>query len=153
MNLKFQASSLWLMLSKPDTCHSNVDGLDTTTWRIPQQKWTLFKCQYWLVNGIFIIFIVLGWFVKVQHRNRKSILMQQFKFAIILIYSYPKYHQTSNISGNLRGNEIVDHSDVFGASPVGAAPTTSSLSTKHLDSMAWAKTTARRGEKHLSFGI
>ena len=30
------------------------------------------------------------------------------------------------------GNKIVDHSDVVGASPVGAAPTTSSLSTQHL---------------------
>ena len=30
------------------------------------------------------------------------------------------------------GNKIVDHSDVVGASPVGAAPTTSSFSTQHL---------------------
>ena len=39
------------------------------------------------------------------------------------------YRQVSNISRNLVGNEIVDHSDVVGASPVGAAPTTSSFST------------------------
>ena len=30
------------------------------------------------------------------------------------------------------GNEILDHSDVVGASPVGAAPTTSSFSTERL---------------------
>ena len=35
--------------------------------------------------------------------------------------------KTSNISGTL-GNEIVDHSDLVGASPAGAAPTTSSFS-------------------------
>ena len=35
----------------------------------------------------------------------------------------------SNISCILVGNKIVDHSDVVGASPVGAAPTTSSFST------------------------
>ena len=35
------------------------------------------------------------------------------------------YGQTSNISRPLVGNKIVDHSDVVGASPVGAAPTTS----------------------------
>ena len=35
------------------------------------------------------------------------------------------YHQVSNISRTLVGNKIVDHSDVVGASPVGAAPTTS----------------------------
>ena len=39
------------------------------------------------------------------------------------------YRQVSNISRTLAGNKIVDHSDVVGASPVGAAPTTSSFST------------------------
>ena len=49
-----------------------------------------------------------------------------------LIYSAAHintYHKTSNISRTLVGNKIVDHSDVVGASPVGAAPTTSSFST------------------------
>ena len=40
-----------------------------------------------------------------------------------------EYHQTSNIRHILVGNKIVDHSDVVGASPVGAAPTTSSFPT------------------------
>ena len=40
-----------------------------------------------------------------------------------------EYRKTSNISRTLAGNKIVDHSDVIGASPVGAAPTTSSFST------------------------
>ena len=39
------------------------------------------------------------------------------------------YRQVSNIRRTLVGNEIVDNSDVVGASPVGAAPTTSELST------------------------
>ena len=39
------------------------------------------------------------------------------------------YHQVSNISRTLVGNKIVDHSDLVGALPVGAAPTTSSFST------------------------
>ena len=39
------------------------------------------------------------------------------------------YRKTSNIRRTLVGNKIVDHSDVVGASPVGAAPTTSSFST------------------------
>ena len=39
------------------------------------------------------------------------------------------YRQTSNIRRTLVGNIIVDISEVVGASPVGAAPTTSSLST------------------------
>ena len=40
-----------------------------------------------------------------------------------------EYRQVSNIRRTLIGNKIVDHSDVVGASPVGAAPTTSSFST------------------------
>ena len=41
----------------------------------------------------------------------------------------PIYHQTSNIRGTSMGNEILDHSDVVGASPAGAAPTASSFLT------------------------
>ena len=63
------------------------------------------------------------------------------------------YRQTSNIRRTSLGNKIVDHSDVVGTSPVGAAPTTSSSSTSHLASMDWAKTTATLDEKHLNFGI
>ena len=43
-----------------------------------------------------------------------------------IIYAYRK---TSNIRRTLVGYQIVDHSDVVGASPVGAAPTTSLFST------------------------
>ena len=63
------------------------------------------------------------------------------------------YLQTSNIRCTLLGCKIVDHSDVVGASPVGAAPTASSFSTEHLASMDWADKTARRDENHISFGI
>ena len=38
------------------------------------------------------------------------------------------YRETSNISGALVGNKIVDYSDVVGASHVVAPPTTSSFS-------------------------
>ena len=48
---------------------------------------------------------------------------------------YGIYRKTSNISCTLVGNKIVDNSDVVGALPVGAAPTTSSFSTEHLASM------------------
>ena len=42
-------------------------------------------------------------------------------FFIVSLYIYRK---VSNIRRTLVGNKIVDHSDVVGASPVGAAPTT-----------------------------
>ena len=39
------------------------------------------------------------------------------------------YRQTYNVRRTPAGNNLADHSDVFGASPVGAAPTPSSFST------------------------
>ena len=42
---------------------------------------------------------------------------------------YFEYNKTYNISCTLVGNKIVDNSDVVGASPVGAVPTTSSFWT------------------------
>ena len=57
------------------------------------------------------------------NQTRKT--SQAFKIAT----SVENYRQTSNISRILVGNRIVDHSDVVGASPVGAAPNTSSFST------------------------
>ena len=46
-----------------------------------------------------------------------------------IFVSFDIYRRTSNIRGILVGNNIVDHSDVFGASFVSAAPTTSLFST------------------------
>ena len=43
-------------------------------------------------------------------------------------FNESEYRQVSNISRTLVGNKIVDHTDAVGASPIGAAPTTSSFS-------------------------
>ena len=74
----------------------------------------------------------------------------EYQVPVDFIYCYRK---TSNISCTLVGNKIDDHSDVVGALPVGAAPTTSSFSTEHPASMDRAKTIARLVKKHLSLGI
>ena len=47
----------------------------------------------------------------------------------INFHSEQIYRQVSNIRRTLAGYKIVDQPDVVGASPVGAAPTTSSFST------------------------
>ena len=44
-------------------------------------------------------------------------------------YALEYYRKTSKIRRTLVGIKIVDYSDVVGASPVGAAPTTSSFLT------------------------
>ena len=49
-------------------------------------------------------------------------------FEMLHVWNY-SYRKTSNIRRTLVGNNIVDHSDAVGASPVGAAPPTSSFST------------------------
>ena len=69
------------------------------------------------------------------------------------IYWDLTYCKTSNISRTLAGNIIVDHSDVVGASPVGAAPTISSFSTWHLASRGLAKPVAGQYQNLSSVGI
>ena len=59
-------------------------------------------------------------FIKKMHLKASSVKCRSFLIA---------YRQVSNIRRTLVGNKIVDHSDVVGASPVGAASTTSSFST------------------------
>ena len=52
--------------------------------------------------------------------------------SILITLSFDErliYREVSNIRRTLVGNKIVGLSDVGGASPVGAAPTTSSFST------------------------
>ena len=74
---------------------------------------------WWIFNAL-----LMGYASSGDHGEPLAITWGQFQKAKIHIY-----HKTSNISCTLLGNNIVDHSDVVGASPVGAAPTTSSFST------------------------
>ena len=62
-----------------------------------------------------------------QHDHAEWYKAMAFDLAILV--SNLIYRKVSNIRRTLVGNNIVDHSDVDGASPVGAAPTTSSFST------------------------
>ena len=63
------------------------------------------------------------------------------------------YRKVSNIRRTWVGNKIVDHSDIVGASPVGAAPTTSSFSTWHLAARDSAKTATRQYKNLLKVEI
>ena len=67
-------------------------------------------------------------FVNGKH-NKFLIFIHNHNNAEGMILIIVKYRKTSNISRTLVCNKIVDNSDVVGASPVGAAPTTSSFST------------------------
>ena len=86
--------------------------------------------------------------------NIPSMISLKSDPLVKVVYHHTQSHcfhnnrQVSNIKRTLVDNKIVDHSDVVGAPPVGAAPTTSSFSTEHLASLDWAQTTARRDDKH-----
>ena len=72
-----------------------------------------------------------------KHRGKvilPNVITKQWFIWILLTFiaDWNMHNQTYIISGTLVGNKIVDHTDVAGVSPVGAAPTTSSSSTKHL---------------------
>ena len=66
-----------------------------------------------------------------QYTKRESLEKEAVGVIYVSRFSFrmSTYRKTSNISRTLEGNKIVDNSDAVGASPVGAAPTTSSFST------------------------
>ena len=72
----------------------------------------IYKCIFF---GIFLLYII-----EMYHK---------INFQYDNDFDGNKYRKVSNIRRTLVGNKIVAHSDVVGALPVGAAPTTSSFST------------------------
>ena len=94
-------------------------------------------CSLFFVAGsLHSYMIIIDIFISI-HYFCVSEMIHSLKVTI-------QYHQTSNIYRILVGNKIVDHSDVVGAPPVGAAPTISSFSNYHMAAMDWANTTASR---------
>ena len=105
------------------------------------------SCLEILANAISILW---SWFPEVKCQNRKqgiqchhhscdtinslrpsdTSMHEWSRPSLLQILAchlgFVNYRQVSNIRRTLVGNKIVDHSDVVGASPVGAAPTTSS---------------------------
>ena len=113
---------------------------------------------WWMPSITFQIYA----FINMKPKNMLLLLINYDNGNMLMLKVTPHkesrmkkfhYHQISNINRTLVGNEIVDHSDVGGASPIGAAPTTSSFSTQHQASMDWANTTGRRDEKHLGVWV
>ena len=76
------------------------------------------KCAFWILMS--------NWWGKGWPVVTCSFQAVVVLFQMLAIFTY---RQVSNIRRTLVGNKIVDNSDVVGASPVGAAPTTSELST------------------------
>ena len=112
-------------------------GCEIGNARIPTGYCNLIFCRY--EKSLLATTFQLVWWpiwAICDGNNDNQNLSCMHKVVNIKIITYRK---TSNIRRTLVSNIIVDYSDVVGASPVGAAPTTSSFSTKHLASRDSAK--------------
>ena len=144
----------WYTMAGIICSHINFNLLTLAAARLNQNKQAVdeFICgkQYEQMNT----WLEMKWSIRWNHRWRQCCLTKIKTLTSVWIWQWMRvtlkailtqkcqYRKTSNISRTLVGNIIVDNSDAAGASPVGAAPTTSSFSTSHLASMDWAKTTA-----------
>ena len=108
----------------------SIEGINS-----PEQTWLLLLFPvtcFWLKTICILIWISQKPVHKSPIDNKSALQKPVHKSPIdnksALIWAMA-YRQVSNIRRTLIGNKIVDNSEVVGASPVGAAPTTSSLST------------------------
>ena len=99
----FDVSLILGSLTQLDTSFLN-DWYEFRSWALSQ------KLSQWLTSGS-----EFGFSLNVN--------------CVFICQIMPQYRKTSYISHTLVCNKIVDNSDVVGASPVSAAPTTSSFST------------------------
>ena len=96
-----------------DLHHEGLNTFGNISQKIEMIKWVCFNWEFMVV--------LTHWVLNLSMINVMSLFC--------CIPQNMIYRKTSNISRTLVGNKIVDNSDVVGASPVGAAPTTSSFST------------------------
>ena len=92
------------------------------TWQCPGDQFNIKREES--IHYLFFLFFSKRVFIL----NRA-----QVSWTVSTIFQFRhqkgKYCQISNIRHTLVGNKIADHSDVVGASPLGAAPITSSCTT------------------------
>ena len=91
----------------------------------------------------------LDWYVYLARGQNEYWIQIQVPSEIVL-HPYTKYRQISNTSRTVVGNKIVDHADVVAAAPV--QPYLHSRPNTWL-STDWAKSTARRDDKHVGLGF
>ena len=84
-----------------------------------------FKVKAWISNSPNLVSVSCC----LKYHQERCSRGGQLDDELTWCWTQHNYHQTSNRSRTLVRNKIVDHLDVVGASPVGAAPTTSSFST------------------------
>ena len=89
---------------------------------------------YYSIDAVFFCFLFFLLMPVILFSSKQSIVAVHGHWYGVFMGKYScfydeQYRIVSNIRRTLVDNKNVDHSDVVGASPVGAAPTTSSFST------------------------
>ena len=83
-----------------------------------------------VVYSQWIMWFIHYWKIVIQlNQEKKHLAIWWCTWSRDPVNVICTYRQISNMRHTLVSNEVVYHSDVVGESPVGAAPTTSSLST------------------------
>ena len=88
---------------------------------------TILLCRLFIIY-IFKIISMMRHIWDFNDKDWRSLGCALIMESLLSHHAINIYCQTSNIRRAIVDNKIVDHSDVVGASPVGAAPTTSSFS-------------------------
>ena len=123
--LEFRIHSIknsWVFPHKDiDSMPSYRNGGHVCRWR------TVSKMSYMKHWIHFIIYFgIVPWYIDkmvLWYKIVKAVIIRSTAVSKTLCFRI--YRKTSNIRRTLVGNKIVDYSNVVGASPVGAAPTTS----------------------------
>ena len=113
---------MWSDIIPAVTCDKLMAGWHVSCWSTAQSWGRQVATSY--IND----------YCSISHRIWEWFCLAVFYCGFImnlnsLLRDESGYRQVSNIRRTLVRNKLVDHSDVVGASPVGAAPTTSSWST------------------------
>ena len=101
--------------------HSDVVGASPVGAAPTTSPFSTFFVMTWF----YFLQVSISFFLRIQYITHNSAATWEW---IQLLFYTEYFICTGNINRTL-GNKIVDHSDVVGASPVGAAPTTSPFST------------------------
>ena len=93
-------------------------GTQPLVWGVIHSIWSLVKKQHKI--KFILSYLISQSTHSCPHSPERQLCMLELEYY---------YRQISNIRRTLVDNKFVDHSDVVGASPAGAAPTTSSFLT------------------------
>ena len=129
MHLKMSSAKWWLFCLSLNMLRVNSLGPSNAIWRqISGSTLAQVMACCLTAPNHYLTNVDLS-SVRLSDIHLRAISQEIPQPSITEIICKIKYCETSNIRCTLVGNKIVDHSDAVGASPVGAAPTTSSFST------------------------